>query len=62
MNLPKLKPVQGWNFRLILCDKDFNVVFDDVAHIEMIPRLARCLVNDYKEKIHDRDRKEGEEA
>jgi hypothetical protein len=47
---PKLRPVKGWKFRVILCDCDGHIVFDDVAYIDLVLPMTESLIKDLKEK------------
>jgi hypothetical protein len=53
---PRVKPQKDWRFRLIFCDSEGRVVFDDFNYPELAEGVLKHLLIDYeklkiKEKV-----------
>jgi len=48
---PRLKPVKGWAFRLILCDSLGRYIYDDVCNPHAIIPLAERLYRLYTKRF-----------
>jgi len=40
---PRLRPNEGWNWRVIVCDKEGNYEYDDVMFLEQVMYCADVL-------------------
>jgi len=47
---PKLKPQKGWRIRVIVCDNEGNIEYDDINNPYAVPPLARDLMDKILEK------------
>jgi len=51
---PRVKVAKGWDYRLILVDKDGHYVWDDYHYKEQIIVAAQLLLGDLeKERLHE---------
>lgn len=49
---PRLRPPKGWNYRIIVCDKDGRVEFDDQKEVKhVVPTVALLLDNLQKREL-----------
>lgn len=43
---PQLKPLKGWKYRLILCDDEGNITFDDYNALPVVKVAIELLCKD----------------
>jgi len=50
---PRLRPREGWYWRVIVCDKEGNYEYDDVGSLEQVGACADLLARKlgWKQKI-----------
>lgn len=46
---PRLKPVKGWKYRIIICDQEGVVAFDDANAKPVLPVMVESMIKKWRD-------------